>query len=211
MQGTIFILLFSACALAQIRPPPPINPLSGKKRGTCPLSRLNTTCECNEADRRCKWDKECPGVCLYNGRKYKQGEKFPSEDGCNTCICSSIGKAMCPRMACIGQDICSLPKVVGPCQEALGRWWYNRGTNRCESFTYGGCQGNKNNFQSIRECNTRCRKGTNRPSRPGRIRLPGPSRRIRLPGPTRRIRLPGPTRRIRLPGPSRRTRRRRRI
>ncbi|XP_056003343.1 eppin-like [Ostrea edulis] len=56
------------------------------------------------------------------------------------------------------QDVCSQPQVVGPCAAAFRNWWYNRFTNRCEVFIYGGCQGNENNFVTEAECLGRCRR-----------------------------------------------------
>jgi len=38
--------------------------------------------------------------CSYNGAAVEVGEKFPSEDGCNTCRCDSSGRVSCTLMAC---------------------------------------------------------------------------------------------------------------
>ncbi|CAM5152271.1 unnamed protein product [Eretmochelys imbricata] len=46
------------------------------------------------------------------------------------------------------RHICSLPTEVGPCTAAIPRWVYNWHSKKCEEFSYGGCNGNKNNFQS---------------------------------------------------------------
>ena len=58
------------------------------------------------------------------------------------------------------KDVCSQPKVVGPCRAAFRRFWYNRRTNQCERFIYGGCRGNENNFETLQECQTRCQRNT---------------------------------------------------
>lgn len=39
-------------------------------------------------------------VCTYNGKTYKEGDSFPSEDGCNTCGCSN-GTVACTLRACV--------------------------------------------------------------------------------------------------------------
>ncbi|XP_062598219.1 papilin-like [Saccostrea cucullata] len=194
MKGTVILLLSSVCAFAQYVPQGPIaDQPSRPKPGSCPVSDIITTCECNPANELCQGDNKCPGVqkccsygcgcrthcvnpvgvgsgnvCVYNGRKYKVGERFPSEDGCNTCTCNSNGGVGCTEKACIGQDICSLPKVVGRCRAAFRRWWFNTRTNRCERFIYGGCRGNENNFESRRECERRCRNRAYPQGRPGR-------------------------------------------
>jgi hypothetical protein len=38
-------------------------------------------------------------VCQYNDKEYAEGQRFPSKDGCNSCVCSQ-GKVMCTLMAC---------------------------------------------------------------------------------------------------------------
>ncbi|XP_077192233.1 kunitz-type serine protease inhibitor 87-like [Paroedura picta] len=53
-------------------------------------------------------------------------------------------------------DICSLPKVVGPCKAHQARFFYNSKTRRCEGFIYGGCSGNANNFKTLEECQRTC-------------------------------------------------------
>jgi len=53
-------------------------------------------------------------------------------------------------------DVCSLPKEVGPCEALIPRWYYDTATEKCESFTYGGCEGNRNNFESEKACESVC-------------------------------------------------------
>eukprot|EP01083_Nonionella_stella_P176128 615475_1 len=53
-------------------------------------------------------------------------------------------------------DICSLPSETGLCKAAFPRFYYNSETERCESFTWGGCGGNANNFVTLPECIVAC-------------------------------------------------------
>ncbi|CAG2233474.1 unnamed protein product [Mytilus edulis] len=53
-------------------------------------------------------------------------------------------------------DPCYLPKKTGFCRAAFRRYFYNANTGNCESFIYGGCRGNGNNFKTIRECKRTC-------------------------------------------------------
>uniref|UniRef100_A0A8C6FGU6 Eppin n=1 Tax=Moschus moschiferus TaxID=68415 RepID=A0A8C6FGU6_MOSMO len=98
--------------------------------GQCPRNRVR--CEIQERDL-CMNSRDCPKkmkCCLFNcGKK-----------------CLDINK-----------DVCTLPKVPGPCNAFFVRWWYDQEKETCSSFIYGGCQGNNNNFQS-EECEETCKK-----------------------------------------------------
>ncbi|CAM4640928.1 unnamed protein product, partial [Caretta caretta] len=52
--------------------------------------------------------------------------------------------------------ICSLPTEVGPCTAAIPRWVYNWHSKKREEFSYGGCNGNKNNFETKEDCLQAC-------------------------------------------------------
>jgi hypothetical protein len=49
-----------------------------------------------------------------------------------------------------------LPIEVGPCDAAFLRYAFNPKTSRCEAFTYGGCSGNANNFETFEACLAAC-------------------------------------------------------
>jgi len=55
-------------------------------------------------------------------------------------------------------DPCSEPKKMGRCRARFDRFYYNSKTGDCEYFTYGGCEGNGNNFQTIQLCRQQCMK-----------------------------------------------------
>lgn len=52
--------------------------------------------------------------------------------------------------------VCLLQVDEGPCREEIERYYYNTITQKCELFSYGGCQGNDNNFKSFQECQKTC-------------------------------------------------------
>lgn len=54
------------------------------------------------------------------------------------------------------QEVCLLPPKEGPCRALIPRWYYDRYTQTCQEFTYGGCQGNANNFRSLESCEKSC-------------------------------------------------------
>ncbi|XP_058534241.1 tissue factor pathway inhibitor 2 isoform X2 [Ochotona princeps] len=53
-------------------------------------------------------------------------------------------------------EICLLPPKVGRCRARIPRYYYDRRTQNCNLFYYGGCDGNANNFNSWEECHEAC-------------------------------------------------------
>ena len=54
------------------------------------------------------------------------------------------------------EEICELAPEMGPCEAYFEQYFYNSTSETCEKFIYGGCQGNKNRFTSIDECDKKC-------------------------------------------------------
>lgn len=52
---------------------------------------------------------------------------------------------------------CRFPPLKGPCRGSFPVFYYDVTTNSCESFIYGGCRGNSNNFLTREECESTCR------------------------------------------------------
>jgi len=61
-------------------------------------------------------------------------------------------------MICVA-NVCGLPPVVGDCDAAFPRYFYNRTSQRCERFIWGGCGGNSNRFETVEECRAVCQPG----------------------------------------------------
>ncbi|KAF6326912.1 alpha-1-microglobulin/bikunin precursor [Rhinolophus ferrumequinum] len=55
------------------------------------------------------------------------------------------------------EDSCQLGYAEGPCLGMNKRYFYNGSSMACETFQYGGCLGNGNNFISEKECLQTCR------------------------------------------------------
>ncbi|XP_023306152.2 spondin-1 [Lucilia cuprina] len=56
----------------------------------------------------------------------------------------------------MAKDICVERFDTGPCRGNYMRYAYNKDTGRCETFTYGGCRGNRNNFLTENDCMNTC-------------------------------------------------------
>ena len=52
--------------------------------------------------------------------------------------------------------VCELPMKGGPCNAAIPRVYFDSSSGMCKDFSYGGCQGNGNNFITKKECEQTC-------------------------------------------------------
>ncbi|XP_055854863.1 spondin-1 [Episyrphus balteatus] len=66
-------------------------------------------------------------------------------------------RADCTFSYDLAKEICREKSDAGPCRGAYTRYAYSPEMGRCESFTYGGCRGNRNNFLSEQDCMTTCK------------------------------------------------------
>ena len=55
-----------------------------------------------------------------------------------------------------GVDICNLPMKPGPCTENTPAWYYDPKDGTCAAFSYGGCEGNANRYESEEQCLRQC-------------------------------------------------------
>uniref|UniRef100_A0A671Q4N3 Amyloid-beta A4 protein n=1 Tax=Sinocyclocheilus anshuiensis TaxID=1608454 RepID=A0A671Q4N3_9TELE len=54
------------------------------------------------------------------------------------------------------REVCFASAETGPCRAMLPRWYFVREEGRCAPFIYGGCGGNRNNFESEEYCLSVC-------------------------------------------------------
>ncbi|XP_004687087.1 PREDICTED: WAP four-disulfide core domain protein 8 [Condylura cristata] len=101
-----------------------------QKPGTCPKERV--LCRAAVPDL-CRKDSDCQEYfkcCFFNCRK----------------------RCMDPS-----QEPCMLPRDSGNCDSKELRWYFDIETRSCKFFTYGGCNGNANNFFSLEDCEKACK------------------------------------------------------
>ncbi|XP_071370856.1 kunitz-type protease inhibitor 1-like, partial [Centroberyx affinis] len=57
---------------------------------------------------------------------------------------------------------CTEPPRTGSCRASHTRWFYDPLNRKCHRFTFGGCDGNDNNFQEEESCSKTCSGVTER-------------------------------------------------
>ncbi|XP_077421577.1 kunitz-type protease inhibitor 2 isoform X2 [Vanacampus margaritifer] len=65
-------------------------------------------------------------------------------------------KKSCLEACYVTEEECLSSPDPGPCRAAFPKFYYDSATSSCQSFTYGGCRGNKNRYGSAEECQARC-------------------------------------------------------
>ena len=56
----------------------------------------------------------------------------------------------------IAPEFCGLKPETGFCRAAFFKYFYNPQSRDCEEFTYGGCGGNDNRFDTYSDCMSTC-------------------------------------------------------
>ncbi len=98
----------------------------------------------------------CSGKSTSDGSGGSAGTGAGAGTGGNPGTGAGAGTGASPGSGGGGSQDCQLPKEPGNCLAAIPRWWFNAQSGKCEQFTYGGCGGNANNFESIEQCVKSC-------------------------------------------------------
>ncbi|KAH7730491.1 papilin [Aphelenchoides avenae] len=79
------------------------------------------------------------------------GNRFSSKAECEN-LCSRETKVS------PSDDPCTMPRDSGPCLDAITQWFFEPGVSECQKFTFGGCRGNANRFNTKQECEGQCKQ-----------------------------------------------------
>ncbi|XP_064529843.1 kunitz-type protease inhibitor 4 [Pseudopipra pipra] len=110
-----------------------------------------------------------PGYCYYISEVVED----PLDEACGACHrdascarctsdadCHGVTKCCPSKCGYTCQepvlDFCYLPSVCGNCKALFRRFFFNASSQQCEEFIYGGCGGNRNNFETKGECSQAC-------------------------------------------------------
>lgn len=63
----------------------------------------------------------------------------------------------CSRSDRFHTAVCSQEAMTGPCRAVMPRWYFDLSKGKCVRFIYGGCGGNRNNFESEDYCMAVCK------------------------------------------------------
>ncbi|XP_075068529.1 collagen alpha-4(VI) chain-like isoform X2 [Mixophyes fleayi] len=144
-------LVTSEDAVDEKAEPEIIRPVAGK----CLLD-VNHGTTCGDFQRMWYYIKDVDACSqFWYGGCDGNGNKFITENEClQTCSPNRQGSNGGSQV--LSKDICTLKQEEGDCQDYILKWWYNSDQNECDQFWYGGCGGNKNQFETQEQCEAAC-------------------------------------------------------
>ncbi|CAJ0557749.1 unnamed protein product, partial [Mesorhabditis spiculigera] len=125
------------------------------------LSFMYTGCDANA--NHFESEESCLRAC---GPAREEKWYYDKEiSGCRQFTYGCEGKCA-PKMQALTlfepNDVCALTWEGGPCPGEEPRFFFDKNSGRCRPFVYGGgCEGNRNNFHSLMDCEHACGKPEN--------------------------------------------------
>ncbi|KAK3096134.1 hypothetical protein FSP39_023576, partial [Pinctada imbricata] len=100
---------------------------------------------CNKLELRYRFSEESEycQTFLYGGCEGNRNNFKTIEECVKTCVDERL-------------PVCDQPRDTGTCAAHRVKYFYNKATKSCEEFTYTGCEGNDNRFDSMEQCEATC-------------------------------------------------------
>uniref|UniRef100_A0A8C2L3W6 Kunitz-type protease inhibitor 1-like n=1 Tax=Cyprinus carpio TaxID=7962 RepID=A0A8C2L3W6_CYPCA len=112
---------------------------------------VNCSLSCGEDEFKCS-----NGCCVK--KEFECDEQQQCDNGSDEENCEQLNNSLTRllRIEVNKKAHCTDPPVVGPCRASFPRWYYDPLNKKCHRFTYGGCDGNENNFDTTDNCMNNC-------------------------------------------------------
>ncbi|MBN3292018.1 TFPI1 inhibitor, partial [Polypterus senegalus] len=94
------------------------------------------------------------GGCMGNKNNYLTEEECQAK-----CAVTVAPKALTENIPEAYKERCMAKKETGPCRASFMSWYFDPIAKNCLPFTYGGCLGNQNRYESVKECMDSCAAG----------------------------------------------------
>ncbi|XP_071099870.1 carboxypeptidase inhibitor SmCI-like [Haliotis cracherodii] len=116
-----------------------------------------------ESESSCKMSCVCSmprdrGSCSGKDKAYYFNEASKQCEEFTYSGCGGNANRFASEEECKEQCLCGLPPRTGriSCMAYMPRVFYNKTSQTCENFIYGGCAGTNNRFYSMEDCNAAC-------------------------------------------------------
>ncbi|XP_043076113.1 kunitz-type protease inhibitor 1b [Puntigrus tetrazona] len=115
------------------------------------LPKEDCTLPCGEDKFKCS-----NGCCVK--KELECDEQQQCSDGSDEENCEQLNNGLTRllRIEVNKKAHCTYPPAVGPCRASFPRWYYDPLKKKCHRFTFGGCDGNGNNFETSDKCMDNC-------------------------------------------------------